>query len=69
VEVWKCGKISLILFCTKREQADKKKDQAIYEFLGKRSRLNVNLGKKDQAEGESEEKRIRLCIMFYPEKS
>ena len=49
MEVWKCGKISLILFCTKREQADKKKDQAIYEFLGKRSRLNVNLGKKDQA--------------------
>jgi hypothetical protein len=39
--------ICLILFCSKKDQADRKKDQAIYE----------SRGKKDQAEGESEEKK------------
>jgi hypothetical protein len=29
-------KISLILFCTKREQADRKKDQAKYKLRGER---------------------------------
>ena len=43
VEVWK---ISLILFLHKKEQADRKKDQAIYE----------SRGKKDQAGEESGEK-------------
>jgi hypothetical protein len=44
--MWKCGKISLILFCSKKEQADRKKEQAIYESRGKRSRLKENLKKK-----------------------
>ena len=33
--MWKCGtveKISLILFCSKKEQADRKKDQAKYKL-------------------------------------
>jgi hypothetical protein len=32
--MWKCGKISLILFCTQKEQADRKKDQAEYKLRG-----------------------------------
>jgi hypothetical protein len=36
VEVWNCGKISLILFCSKKEQADRKKDQAKYKLRGER---------------------------------
>jgi hypothetical protein len=36
VEVWNCGKISLILFLRKKEQADRKKDQAKYKLRGQR---------------------------------
>ena len=36
VEVWNCGKISLILFCTQKEQADRKKEQAMYKRNGEK---------------------------------
>jgi hypothetical protein len=44
VEVWNCGKISLILFLRKKEQADIKKDQAEGESEEKRIRLSISLG-------------------------
>jgi hypothetical protein len=52
-------KISLILFCSKKEQADRKKEQAKCKSGEKRSRLEKKIGKKGA--GWRERKSFLYC--------
>jgi hypothetical protein len=60
VEVWNCGKISLILFCTQREQAGRKKEQAMYKRNGEKISLILFLHKKEQADRKKDQAKYKL---------
>jgi hypothetical protein len=51
---------SLILFCSKKEQADRKKEQAIYKQNGKKISLILFFAQKEQADRKKEQAKYKL---------